>query len=320
MALNLLASIDAFRQGREDARRSALAELAERGRKLAGMYLQTGDKNYLSQLAAADPRLGIQFMQHNDAREDRAADRAFRQSESERSQRNADRSYQLDIQQFGQTVANQNWARRLEQDRLALERDKIVREDQKSAGKAPEVVELYDSEGRATKAVWNPQTRQFETIGGAKAKDKTVDQAKGEAILQGAEGSFAPAQANFKELGNWQNTLATATDILPFGLSRSLPRAFMSEKGQVGQDAVRNIVSNYIYALSGAQAPETEVQRNMALVMPSVTDSPETITAKHSRLQDMINTLRTRAGQPAGSAGADGWNDAGNGIRIRKKQ
>lgn len=155
-------------------------------------------------------------------------------------------------------------------------------------------------------------------------KKPTEAEIKGRTLLANAEPDYQTAKKSFDALSG------TGDQVLN-ELGRA-GRFFQSNDYQVAVDATKNVVQSYIYAVSGAQAPEAEVARNLAIVMPDVTDKPDTIAAKRQRLDGMMDAIRKRAnmpddGQPhpelsiEGNGGAEsGWTDLGNGVRIRKIQ
>lgn len=129
---------------------------------------------------------------------------------------------------------------------------------------------------------------------------KTESEIKGEAIQSGIGSSVATIMDGgtpdkpfpiLDELASLQNSAGAN---VPGG------RMIMTGKAQKGFDALKNIAQNYIYALSGQQAPEQEVMRAMSSVMPSPIDGPEAIAGKQARLMDMIKTIDSRAQGPGG--------------------
>lgn len=143
-------------------------------------------------------------------------------------------------------------------------------------------------------------------------KAKSQDQVKGEVLIANAEADFQQADQLFNALGNSKDLAA--------GYGGSLGRFFQSPDYQVASDSIVNVVQSYIYAVSGAQAPEQEVQRNAKLVTPTLMDSPKAREAKRRRLEAMMEAIRVKAREgTAPPPGADeGWQDLGNGVRIRE--
>lgn len=147
---------------------------------------------------------------------------------------------------------------------------------------------------------------------------KTEAQIKGEAILAGAVDSFQPAVSGFDNLKDSTGQIG--------GELGDAGRFLQSGEYQVTADAVKNITQAYIYALSGQQAPEAEVQRQMSIVMPRYLDKDAAIEGKRKRLMSMINTIKSRAQGPGGEDQSqkqpsdEGWTTLSNGVKIRRKQ
>lgn len=70
----------------------------------------------------------------------------------------------------------------------------------------------------------------------------------------------------------------------------------MSDKGQAGDDALTNIVANWLYLTSGATASPQEVTNQVRILKPAATDGEITKAEKKARLQMMIDAMRSRAG------------------------
>jgi hypothetical protein len=142
------------------------------------------------------------------------------------------------------------------------------------------------------------QTRQYGIPLGP--EKKTEAQIKGEAIQSGVTTSVQTLMEGgtrenpfpiLDELGQVGNSVGAN---VPYG------RAIMSGRAQKAYDALKNIAQNYIYALSGQQAPETEVLRAMQSVTPNPFDGPDAKAGKQARLGDMIATINSRAQGPGG--------------------
>lgn len=90
---------------------------------------------------------------------------------------------------------------------------------------------------------------------------------------------------------------------------------FASTEYRQAKDAVTSIAQSYLYSTSGASAPDAEVQRVADSVTPKPFDTPAQIADKKARLEVMVNSVRQKQGNAAPAA--DGWQDMGNGVRIR---
>lgn len=93
---------------------------------------------------------------------------------------------------------------------------------------------------------------------------------------------------------------------------------FASSDYKVAKDAISNITQSYLYAMSGATAPPEEVRKIAEQVTPQPLDSPAQKKAKRDRLFAMYSAIEGAQGNFARQPQADGWVDAGNGIRIRE--
>jgi hypothetical protein len=132
---------------------------------------------------------------------------------------------------------------------------------------------------------------------GGTGADVSVDQSKGKALLAGIQSSIVNIGETFDSLGNKQNAWANRAAEMSGGSSSAQDFAgfLRTPEGRQARDSLVQIAQSYVYALSGQQAPDQEVARLMALVMPGVSDDDKTIARKKARLADMINTVKTKA-------------------------
>jgi hypothetical protein len=183
--------------------------------------------------------------------------------------------------------------------------------------KPPQIEPFYDeTTGQEYKAQFNPATGSWDRIGGTKADsngitvgpDGTVQiggpgkkptESDNKAILlqRQAEGSFDTALKYFDDLSSPQNTVGAN---VPGG------RVAMTDQGQAGDDALTNIVANWLYLTSGATASPQEVANQVRILKPSAVDGDITKAAKKARLELMIDSMRTRAGVAPSGAAAPG--------------
>jgi hypothetical protein len=127
----------------------------------------------------------------------------------------------------------------------------------------------------------------------ASRRSATAEEAKGRAIWAGSYRSFPAALENFDALSEARNTYPMMVrDRLPEGMQ--LERFAMSERGKRATDAIKNVVIAYTFALSGAQTPEKEWERNFQLVMPHPADGPEVVAAKKEILKGFMDTIKMR--------------------------
>lgn len=123
-------------------------------------------------------------------------------------------------------------------------------------------------------------------MGSSGPKGPTEAQQKGISLYEGAKDQYKIAVDNFDELTLPRNSAAASAG--------SYGRAAMTENGQAAYDAVKQVAQNYIYALSGQQAPDSEVERIMSLVMPSVQDYPTAKKNKKILLHSMMRAIKAR--------------------------
>lgn len=170
--------------------------------------------------------------------------------------------------------------------------------------------------------LWNPKTKRHDIddgisplltgepqkdaegniIGYTKPKSKvgsdvSVDQSKGKALLAGIQSSIENIGETFDSLGGKQNAWANRMAEMAGGSSSAQDFAgfIRTPEGRQARDSLVQIAQSYVYALSGQQAPDQEVMRLQALVMPGVSDDATTIARKKARLADMISTIKSKA-------------------------
>jgi hypothetical protein len=192
---------------------------------------------------------------------------------------------------------------------------------------APKVDSFYNEQGLPYKAQWNEQTQTWDKIGGAKAPDNGITMSPDGTVQIGgtkstegdrraallANQSITQEQSimqTFDSLASGQNTVGNA---VPGG------RAMMTPDGQLAQDAISNVVGNWLYLLSGATATAEEVAKRTAEVLPTALDAPEVIAAKKARLQSMFDGMRARAGIPAPQATPSTPPGMGGGANLKQK-
>lgn len=129
-------------------------------------------------------------------------------------------------------------------------------------------------------------------------KPPTEEQIKGGVLFESVSGDKAILDKSFAAL---DNTVGQAGSTMGGVVGRWI----QSSDYQVAYDAARNVVQSYIYAVSGAQAPDTEVERNMQLVLPAIGDSKEALAEKKKRLDRMVEAIRIKARQPGAGEGSN---------------
>lgn len=182
------------------------------------------------------------------------------------------------------------------------------------APEAPKVETFYDQKtGQQYKAQWDANTGNWVRIGGAKAESngvtigpdgtvqiggqKTTEADRRAMLLASQTATQEPAaMAGFDELASLKNTAASS---LPGG------RYFMSPKAQQAQDALSNVIGNWLYLTSGATANPGELKARLAEIVPTAMDDERTVALKKARLQSIFDEMKRRAGlMPQGTPGA----------------
>ena len=137
------------------------------------------------------------------------------------------------------------------------------------------------------------------------ASAPNVDQAKNRQLYVNALKQLPVAEANYDDLAGVGNqsarTAAGLYNNVTFGLAGDPSNTVTSQKGRMAANAIKDIAINYTYSVSGATAPPKEVQDKIDLVMPSITDSDETIKTKKERLREWVNTIQMRGGYSSAS-------------------
>lgn len=102
---------------------------------------------------------------------------------------------------------------------------------------------------------------------------------------------------------------------------------FYTNSGEMGRArlAIRGAIEAALRAATGAAAPETEVSRYESMYLPQPGDSVERTEQRLRMLETFMNQYKSVSTQgrttAAPQTGQDtGWQDMGNGVRIRRKQ
>lgn len=186
-------------------------------------------------------------------------------------------------------------------------------------GKPPTVETLYDEKtGQSYKAQWNPETRNWDRVGGNKADENgiTITNPDGTTTQIGGSGKAGgkmteadqrarllaeqvvaqepQLMADFDTLATLQNSVGGATGMAG--------RGAMTPEGQMAKDSLTNVLANWLYLTSGATMSPAEIDRQINLMMPSPLDHTKTVEAKKARVQSIFNTMRLRANIPPAGA------------------
>lgn len=204
---------------------------------------------------------------------------------------------------------------------------------EKEPVKPPAMEVLYDEKtGQQYKGQWNPKTQTWDRVGGNKSDEALVEITNPDGTVTRVGGSGAktteadrrakllidqivqqeaPLMGAFDSLASGQNTVGSATGMAG--------RGFMTADGQNADDALTNVVANWLYLTSGATATDAEVARQVAMIKPTALDKPENIVGKKARLQSIFDTMKMRSGITNQAPKVDEWTIMPNGIKIRKK-
>jgi hypothetical protein len=185
--------------------------------------------------------------------------------------------------------------------------------------KAPQIETFFDENtGQQYKAQWDAESGEWQPIGGRKAESNGVTigpdgtvQIGGQKTTEGdrraillANQTISQEQTvmdSFDSLASVQNTAAAN---IPGG------RYFMTPEGQAAQDALSNVIGNWLYLTSGATAPAEEVAKRTKEVTPTALDDPKTVELKKARLKSIFDGMKQRAGiqtAPAAPAQIGGY-------------
>ncbi len=166
---------------------------------------------------------------------------------------------------------------------------------------------------------WNQDGTQAFIPGGpadpANMGKTTEAQRRNQQLASVIQPELATVEQNWDELASGGNQAANA---MPFGAGFGMT----SPGYQQATTSLATIAQSYLYSVSGAAAPAEEVKKLVDSVTPKPFESPQSIEGKRARIRQMADAVIQAGGAggpPAASGGtaADGWQDMGNGVRIR---
>lgn len=212
-----------------------------------------------------------------------------------------------------------------------------------SGGKAPTVKEFFDDNGQPYKAQWNPQTREWDKIGGSKAAssgititnpDGTTTQIGGPAgkltVDQGKNTGFLirarDANAVLSELDK-QGTkfLSRVAEDLPLGVGNYL----QSDEYQKFEQARRDFINAVLRRESGAVISDAEFENADKQYFPQPGDSTEVIKQKRRNRDNALKGFEVGAGpgiahpsakSEVGNAGGSEVEVDGVKYRVRRRK
>lgn len=133
-------------------------------------------------------------------------------------------------------------------------------------------------------------------VAGRGSGKPTEDQAKNSQLYDRAKNQLPIALEHWDALGSAQGGLSGIPGVGNYLAGEDFQRA---------SGALRDIAASYLYSVSGATATPQEIQGTVERVLPRVTDTAQTRADKKKRLEDMVESIKTRAG-PAYNGQPDG--------------
>lgn len=162
--------------------------------------------------------------------------------------------------------------------------------------KAPDIEELYDPQtGQPYKATWNPETKQFDRVGGIKAPSGTALTVSPDGQVSFTQGGAKPLTENQSKLTLFQSLQTETQPVLldlekqfnPANLqdaaARSTPIAgnfFKTEQGQIYDSAATAWAEGALRIATGAAATPEEMERTKRAYFAQPGDTPNTIAFK----------------------------------------
>jgi hypothetical protein len=337
-APNFLAAIDAYEAGARRAERNRLADLAEQGRVLQGKAL-SGDQNALAQLGQVDPQAYMQTSQftteQKKARLGEFLSAAYGAKTPEQWQSVVER-FKAQGHQFGpgedawenrgnllrqgMSVADQmkldfdrekydaevgRWEREFKANQ-DYRRAQIDIERAKLGAAAPDLVEIFDDKtGQPYKARWNPQTQQYDRVGGVKAPSGT-------SLEVGPDGTVSFTQGMGKPLTESQSKDAVyatrMTDAAPVidamgekllslgeNVGGNVPLVgnyIKSPEYQVAEQAAGQWRQGFLRKDSGATITKEETADTNQLYIPQPGDKPPVLLRKAEARRAAMKGIR----------------------------
>ncbi len=135
------------------------------------------------------------------------------------------------------------------------------------------------------KITTNPDGTTTVSQGGTGNKAPTEGDYRAKQIVASISGDIPEAIGGFDLMTPYAGTLE--------GIGAN---ALNDEDSQAAIDAIRNVATQAVYAISGAGTTENEMKNKVASMVPSVGDKGKTLRNKKRRLIDTIKSMTTRAG------------------------
>ena len=213
-----------------------------------------------------------------------------------------------------------------------------------AAPKPPSVVELFDEQtGQPYKATWDAQSGTYKRVGGVKARsgmqlttnpDGTVTMTEGPLGPTGMPKLTEAEGRNSGFFGRGVESHKVITQLEEQGTSLGnkiaggIPVFGNYMKGPEAQkysQAQRDFINAVLRRESGAVISPEEFANAQEQYFPQPGDGPEVIAQKRANRETTIRGLEISSGQgaqfatqpPTGVEQNGGWQDLGNGVRIR---
>lgn len=123
---------------------------------------------------------------------------------------------------------------------------------------------------------------------GSQPKGQTEDARKNQQLYERSKAQLPIVLSNFDSLATLGNQMAGKVPVVG--------NAMTSGPAQEATNALLDITASYLYSVSGATANPGEVANLARTVMPQIGDQPATLADKKARLQQMVDSIATRAG------------------------
>lgn len=129
-------------------------------------------------------------------------------------------------------------------------------------------------------------------------------------ITEGERRNTGLAEVVMPELAIVEETWPALAQFGSQAADAVLPEAasnfIVSSDYQRARTAVKSIISSYLYSISGAQAPEAEVERQANQLMPQIGEGPEVIADKLAAIRGRVEAIKIVAGRGMTQGAPDG--------------
>ena len=133
---------------------------------------------------------------------------------------------------------------------------------------------------------------------GSQPKGQTEDARKNQQLLQRTLQQLPQIIGDGSGPSNYDE-LAKPKNLAAVKIGGTLGNMAMSGGAQVAYNGLLDLAASYLYSVSGATANPGEVQNLARTIMPDIGDGADTIASKKARIQQMVDSIKTRAGVTA---------------------